>query len=216
LHNRSLPHWQDTRTLKGTLPLRLHRNSPENSPKGINEEIELAPDLINISQINFDTNPDDFSMTNNLFAEKPTSRFMDRDEIQEYQMHQREFNKSSSRKGSSGHGEVPLYYTKGRNELSQHNNSKNWIIREEDSYYKGGDNSMRMPELDLIKTINENLFTKILQSDNEKSKLLEFVERLVFEKKDSSERDSSTKNSLERQEKELMTMRETCQREKEQ
>ena len=38
---------------------------------------DLSRDLINISQINFDTQENDFSMTNNLFNDKPTSRFVD-------------------------------------------------------------------------------------------------------------------------------------------
>lgn len=45
-----------------------------------NKMNELNPDLINISQINFETHETDFSMTNPMFGDKVTSRFVDFDE----------------------------------------------------------------------------------------------------------------------------------------
>jgi len=165
----------------------INNSSPEE-----NEFMAMNPDLINISQINFETNPDDFSMTNqNLFNEKPTSRFMDYEDIHDNQ------RGSSSRKVR---------------------NSKNWatVIKEEETNVSRNENSMISPEFDFIKTMNENLFSKMVQSDNEKSRLIEFVERLVFDKKDSKEKEGQALANLQMREMELKNLQEECQKEREQ
>jgi len=170
---------------------KLNKNSPgADSAKDF--MAALSPDLVNISQINFETNPDDFSMTNPLVNVQPTSRFMDYEDIHENQ------------RGSSSR--------KDRNNIIR--SSKNWAIKEEESVSRN-ENSMISPEFDFFKSMNENLFTKMVQSDNEKSKLLEFVERLVFDKKETKEKESQALVNLQMKEMELKNLQEECQKERE-
>ena len=75
--------------------------------------------------------------------------------------------------------------------------------------------SMNNPELELVRTMNENLFDKLVRNDNEKSKMLEFIEKLVFDKKESTLRDTTAKNNIYQQQAELDQIIEAFNEEKE-
>jgi len=177
-----------------------------------NKQLDFSQDILNFSQIGFDPHENhELMMTNDPFGgNKPTSRFVDDQQVNVNTRYGTEFNPQGTQQF---YGRNPMMMSKSMTGGSilrgMQNMNASMMIR-------GGDNSMiDISNVELLKTMHESFFSCVMQSDNEKARLLNEVQRLLQEKEQMMEREISARNESRFLELELKRLVEENQKEKE-